>query len=120
MTTAGVTFHTYFIEPQSGQPDPRSPDYELPEALAGYQRTEKTLVVAAVRDSDDIVVGMGGGWLMTRLGHSDVVFVKAAEVNEPYFGTGLNRELIEILMQFSEQQGIHVYIPEDLRLGLAN
>jgi hypothetical protein len=119
MPFIGITFQTYVMQPQAGQTDDRSPDYDLPDSLASYQRSEKTLVVAAMRETDEIVVGMAGGWLLMDSARPDVLLVKTAVVNEPYADTGLDREMIEVLTRFAEQQGIlQVYIPVELQRRL--
>jgi hypothetical protein len=118
MPTVGVTLNAYIVQAQPGQVDVRPQDRDLPGILADYQRSEKTLVVAAVRDSDEITVGMGGGWWFTHPSRPDVLLVKAAAVNEGYAGTGLQREPIEALGQFAEQQGIlQLHVPAELKEG---
>ena len=119
MPFVGLTFQTYVVRPKLGRADERSPDFVLPEHLAGYERSSESLLVAAVRDSDEVTVGMGGGWRLIHTGRPDVLLVKAAEVNEPYAGTGIDRELVDVLTKFAEQQSIlQVFIPAEVQQQL--
>ena len=115
MTTPGLTFHAHLLEPIPGHPDDRPPMGELPDELAGYTRTERDLIVQAVRDDDGIIVGMGGGWILHHPERGLALMVKAAEVNEPYLETSLRSELLLMIMEAARKQGIlGVHVPAEI------
>jgi hypothetical protein len=114
MATTGLTFHTQIMQPQPGLVEDRSPTYDLPHLLKDYTRTERTLIVTAVSDSDTVVVGMGGGWILNHPDRGEALLVKAAEVNEPYRDTDLQRQLLELLSQSANRLGIYnIHVPPE-------
>jgi hypothetical protein len=121
MAHPGLTFSTHVMQPRPGMKDERKPEYKLPEPLLGFERSKKTMLVTAVRDSDQAVVGMGGGWILTHPDRPDALLVQAAEVNGPYLNTGLERRLIEVLTQSATEQGIaQIFVDSRLQQWLAD
>jgi len=106
MDASGLTFEALVMQPQPGRADDQSPDFVLPEMLAGYTRTERTLIVQAVRDSDTMIVAMGAGWILGHPDRGEALLVKAAEVDDPYPPAEMRSELMACIRQSAHAMGI--------------
>jgi hypothetical protein len=87
---------------------------DLPSELHGYARAPggRSLFVMAVRESDGIVVGMGGGWVLLHASEPPALLVKSADVDSPY-GAELARVLVTAIMQFAKNENMGRVVLDD-------
>ena len=78
---------------------------QCPPEFKGYRRTSRDLAVTATSKKDNIIQGMGIAWICERPDKNQVLWIKAAEVNNAYRRKGLERILISALTQQANSDG---------------
>lgn len=90
----------------------------LPEMFGGYR--PRALDLMATATLAETAIGTGVAWLFEHDDDAPLMWVRAAEVDTPYLATGLQRTLIDALLQTGKQMGFaQAYIEPALRVHLA-
>jgi len=111
----GIRIECRFMQKAEGADVPGARERpDLPAQLHGYARAPggRSLLVMAIRESDDVVVGMGGGWVLLHANEPPALLVKSADVDFPY-GAELARVLVAAIMQFAKNENMGRFVLDE-------